>query len=657
MRIAQPIKRTMPFTLRAEISDQQSTNRSEVNELNIMRTIDSSVAEQGVPQLDLNHKLQELESDNTKDRVQALLWISRNLQNMTMGEKTSAMKSLLKRVGVEIDNDTKCMIITLITKLITIPTQSSKEIFDAFIEQLHVSKSTKVKSQVYRGITKLLLVRELNWKQSSQVSLSLSNLCKFTIFELADTHHLIRAASIRLLSVLSSILHQVHQYEKERNTKGEKQSVRSRSESQGKTGGSPSDGQPLDIIEIQRIISHYVVDSDQRVRKSALEALVHMRLCGCPLDLSLYKHGVRALKDDFEDVRMGGLNLIWALGCLYPEYRMRLAHEGIDEEVRLLDDAFVKICDMVNDVAVNVRTKACTIMASFQHVDPNVLSQTFSKQIMSHNKRLARNKKAGGQKVTNRQSDRMIPVAEGDFDVESEEFRILDSGACGAFVHGLEDEYKEVRNASIGNVALHNKSNHMATVQILNTRSDSICELCMYSDQFTTKAVDFLVDMFNDEIDQVRINAIQSLRKIGTRTRLVFDEDQLEIVIGALEDADKTAREGTHDLLRVVRLSAQASLTILLESLKANMERYPEDQLSIYRCLKDMGRSHHDYIRMYSNRDSHRYKLYTHAPYTLPDQMVSDLLKYDKKYLPREANADDKNRKYLTWTTRSAFKY
>lgn len=44
----------------------------------------------------------------------------------------------------------------------------------------------------------------------------------------------------------------------------------------------------------------------------------------------------------------------------------------------------------------------------------------------------------------------MIPVAEGDFDVESEEFRILDSGACGAFVHGLEDEYKEVRNASIG---------------------------------------------------------------------------------------------------------------------------------------------------------------------------------------------------------------
>lgn len=102
----------------------------------------------------------------------------------------------------------------------------------------------------------------------------------------------------------------------------------------------------------------------------------------------------------------------------------------------------------------------------------------------------------------------------------------------------------------------------------------------MYNDQFTTKAVDFLVgrfalssylcyndshtnlglsflfffatDMFNDEIDQVRLNAIHSLRKIGKRTKLVLDADQLEIVIGALEDADKTARESTHDLLRFV---------------------------------------------------------------------------------------------------------
>lgn len=42
----------------------------------------------------------------------------------------------MKRIGIEIDNDTKCMVITLITKLITIPTQSSQEIYDAFVEQV-----------------------------------------------------------------------------------------------------------------------------------------------------------------------------------------------------------------------------------------------------------------------------------------------------------------------------------------------------------------------------------------------------------------------------------------------------------------------------------------------------------------------------------------
>lgn len=41
-------------------------------------------------------------------------------------------------------------------------------------------------------------------------------------------------------------------------------------------------------------------------------------------------------------------------------------------------------------------------------------------------------------------------MAEGDVDVGSDEFRLLDSGACGAFIHGLEDEFQQVRNASIG---------------------------------------------------------------------------------------------------------------------------------------------------------------------------------------------------------------
>lgn len=89
----------------------------------------------------------------------------------------------------------------------------------------------------------------------------------------------------------------------------------------------------------------------------------------------------------------------------------------------------------------------------------------------------------------------------------------------------------------------------------------------MYNEQLTKKAVEFLVgkvrispkhnrkqanswfiDMFNDDIDKIRLNAIHSLRKIGTRNTLEFDEEQLEIAVGALEDSDPSARQATHEL-------------------------------------------------------------------------------------------------------------
>lgn len=57
-----------------------------------------------------------------------------------------------------------------------------------------------------------------------------------------------------------------------------------------------------------------------------------------------------------------------------------------------------------------------------------------------------------------------------------------------------------------------------------------------------------MTDMFNDDIDKIRLNAIQSLRKIGTKSTLEFDEEQLEIAVGALEDSDPLARQATHEL-------------------------------------------------------------------------------------------------------------
>jgi len=55
--------------------------------------------------------------------------------------------------------------------------------------------------------------------------------------------------------------------------------------------------------------------------------------------------------------------------------------------------------------------------------------------------------------------------------------------------------------------------------------------MCNYN--FATMALDYLVDMFNDEIEEVRLKAIDSLTRISSF--IVLREDQLETILGALE--------------------------------------------------------------------------------------------------------------------------
>ena len=69
---------------------------------------------------------------------------------------------------------------------------------------------------------------------------------------------------------------------------------------------------------------------------------------------------------------------------------------------------------------------------------------------------------------------------------------LLRSGSCGAFVHSLEDEYMEVRLSAVV----------------------SMGHLCMLSSSFGSLSLDYLVDMFNDEIENVRLLAINCLRKV-----------------------------------------------------------------------------------------------------------------------------------------------
>ncbi|KAJ2559004.1 hypothetical protein EV175_000539 [Coemansia sp. RSA 1933] len=339
--------------------------------------------------------------------------------------------------------------------------------------------------------------------------------------------------------------------------------------------------------DIVATVRAYSADAHPKVRQTALSAMLRQHALGVGLPVDAYDDCVAATKDDAEQVRMAAVELVWAISSTYPVHPV-VARRGAPA-VRLRDDAFVKVCDMVNDSAVAVRQRACAILGRFRQVDSALLAQTLSKQVMSHLRR-------GAGRSRGMRTGPVIPTPPGDADVTSEGFRLLDSGAAGAFVHGLEDDYQEVRDAAIA----------------------SIGALSSASAAFAASSTDFLVDMFNDSSDRVRLCAIRALIRIGARAPVALTEEQLAIALSAMKDADRSVREGIYRLLGVSTLAKSAWLERLVGGVRANLEAYPDDQRAVYAALRNLGRTH-----------------------TISVPFARALLGISDHYLAREARIDD----------------
>jgi len=131
-------------------------------------------------------------------------------------------------------------------------------------------------------------------------------------------------------------------------------------------------------------------------------------LRGIPISLSLYQNGVAALVDDVEEVRNEGLRLIWILSMLYAERRIKLE---TGKTMRLIDDGFRKICNMVVDASPRVRAQACSLLGSMYKVKNHFLLQTLSKKILE---------KGSGKQVTLSHSRKAGIMGLGVMEVEDE---------------------------------------------------------------------------------------------------------------------------------------------------------------------------------------------------------------------------------------------
>jgi len=321
----------------------------------------------------------------------------------------------------------------------------------------------------------------------------------------------------------------------------------------------------------------YSMSQDARVRTAAFHGLLTIHKRGVKLDVSMYNVFVQALTDDYEGVRCEALNILAAMAETDPEYQVELEYAGAGgisgQTNRLVDDVFSRTCQAINDVRETVRVLAATLIGDMKNVSPLFLEQTLDKKLMSNMrmKRNAHERMAGLVSSGEWSSGARWADDAPKEELEADQVNLVSFGSCGAFVHGLEDECLSVRVASV----------------------TSLKKLAIGNQSLAVLALDFLVDMFNDEIEQVRLEAIEALTAIARHIKLHVH--QLEIVLGALDDYSTLLREKLHVMLQSCTLATKDGLNMVIDKLiLTNLKRYPQDRRSIYVTFKHLGANHPD---------------------------------------------------------------
>ncbi|EGG23280.1 HEAT repeat-containing protein [Cavenderia fasciculata] len=384
-----------------------------------------------------------------------------------------------------------------------------------------------------------------------------------------------------------------------------------------------------ELDEIQMILVNFLRDPDFRVREASLRSLSLLFYRCHNLSINkIYQQATLLLVDSFEQVRLECIKLLWIFSNVFPNHILGTINDRKkSDKIRLVDDVFKKICNAVNDPSVVVRNCACKLLGCIYDVSLHYLIQTLSKEILfdhdnkgrkkfqighSRYSNAGKNQKQQQQQVLSplqqqlqqqqhqqqqQQQYTTIQVPEGDIDFMAStdsSLSLVDAGATGAFIQGLEDEFYEVRSSAI----------------------DSMCELSLRNNEFAQKNIDFLVDIFTDEIESVRINSINSLRKIGKT--ITIKEDQLHIILASLDNSSQAERQAIHRLLTTIHLTNFSCLHATVQALLVNLQKYPRDMYSIFECL---------------------YKVATKNQFT--EFIAEDLLRIDSKFASVEPNMDD----------------
>jgi integrator complex subunit 4 len=339
--------------------------------------------------------------------------------------------------------------------------------------------------------------------------------------------------------------------------------------------------------QVRELICTHMNDRDARVRAESLRCLqtwFKKSTATIPQDpieeereanriaKPIYTEVVATLKDDYADVKTEAMDLLCVIANRFPKLRQR--------GLFIVEDAFVKLCTMVRDTTVPVRAKATMLLGRLERSDliaANVLLETFNQISLDYDpSKVFQQNQGGANRKPVPETGPMTEVTENEDDQR------LYADAIGTFVLGLEDEFRQVRMGCI----------------------DSIGKLSARSAEFAHRSKKFLLESFNDEIDEVRIASIECLTWIARQAEgsVELNHAQLLIVLVLVGDRNRKIRFAVHELLSHIILSGgPISLAAAVKALVVTeMRKFGEGTLtvarqereSVYQCLAKMGRNH-----------------------------------------------------------------
>ncbi|ONI03827.1 hypothetical protein PRUPE_6G285000 [Prunus persica] len=209
------------------------------------------------------------------------------------------------------------------------------------------------------------------------------------------------------------------------------------------------------------------------------------------------------------------------------------------------------LCSTVRDMSMEVRVEAFCALGKIEMVSEEILLQTLSKKVLVTMK---------GKKSLAQCSDEQLETS--------------GSSVAGAFMHGLEDEFHEVRKA-----ACH-----------------SLRTLTILSAKFAGEALNLLMDVLNDDSILVRLQAFETMHRMASFDCLTVQETHMHMFLGTLVDNDTLIRSSARKILKLAKLQKLKLFRLTIDALLENLERHPQDEADVLSVLFHIGRNHGKFV-------------------------------------------------------------